>query len=70
MSEGDRRKAVALVDGAAFALVLMSAVTLGLGLVSSNGSRWAIVAFVASVGGLLLLGLSVVRRARTPPSAG
>jgi hypothetical protein len=62
VSEGDRRPAVALVDAAAFAL--------GLGLVSQNGSRLALVALVASIGGMLFLGLGVIRRAGTPPSAG
>ena len=70
MSEGDRRKAVALVDAAAFALILLAAITLGLALVSQNGSRLGIVALVASLGGLLFLGLGVLRRAGTPPSAG
>ena len=70
MSEGDRRKAVAPVDAAAFALILLAAVTLGLALVSQNGSRLGIVALVASLGGLLFLGLGVLRRAGTPPSAG
>ena len=69
MSEGDRRPAVALVDAAAFALILLAAFTLGLGLVSQNGSRWAIVALVASLGGLFFLGLGVVRRSEPLPSS-
>jgi CHASE2 domain-containing sensor protein len=68
MSKGDRRTAVALVDLAAFTLILLAALTLGLGLVSPDGSRLALVALVASIGGLLFLGLGVIRRSGTPPS--
>jgi hypothetical protein len=67
MSKGHRR-GVALVDAAAFALILLAALTLGVGLVSQTGSRWAIIALVASLGGLLFLGLGVVRRAGVSPS--
>jgi len=70
MSKGDRPTAVAPVDLAAFALVLLAALTLGLGLLSPDGSRLTLVALVASIGGLLFLGLGVVRRSRTPPSVG
>lgn len=70
MKEGDRRKAVALVDVAACVLIVLAALTLGLALVSGNGSRLSVVALVGSLGGLLLLGLGVIRRAGTPPSAG
>ena len=69
MSKGDRRSAIALVDTAAFALILLAALTLGVGLVSQAGSRWAIIALVASLGGLLFLGLGVVRPAGVPPSS-
>ena len=69
MRKGDRRSAVALVDAAAFVLILVSALSLGLGLVAENRSKLALVAFVASLGGLLFLGLGVLRRAATPPSA-
>jgi hypothetical protein len=68
MRSGDRH-AVALVDVAAFVLTLLAAVALGLALLSESGSRLGIVALVASLGGLLFLGLGVIRRAATPPFA-
>lgn len=67
---GDRRQAVALVDAAALAFILLAALSLGAGLVSKNGSNLAIVALVASLGGWLFLGLGVVRRSESPPSSG
>ena len=67
---GDRRGAVALLYASAFAMILAAAVALGVGLLSERGTGPALVALVASLGGLLLLGLGVVRRSGRPPSAG
>ena len=70
MSVGDRRSGVALLSIAAFALIVVAAVALGVGLLSSDGLRLPAVALVASCGGLLLLWIGVVRSSGSPPSAG
>jgi hypothetical protein len=59
---------VAPVYVAAFALVSAAAVSLGFGMLSGRGSRLIIVALVSSLGGLLLLGLGVVRSSGARPS--
>lgn len=69
MSHGDRHTGVALLSIAAFALIVVAAVALGIGLLSSDGLRLPAVAFVASAGGLLLLWIGVVRASGSPPSA-
>ena len=53
-----------------FALILTGALALGAGLVLDGGLGPALVAVVASAGGLLLLGLGVIRRSGSPPAAG
>lgn len=68
MSPDERRRAVAPVYGAAFALVAIAAIALGFGLLSGRGSRLIVVALVSSFGGLLLLGLGVVRSSGARPS--
>lgn len=70
MTPGDRDAGVALLFVAAFVLIVVAAVSLGTGLLSGDGLRLPVVAFVASAGGLLLLWLGVVRRSGSPPSAG
>lgn len=70
MTSGDRDAGVALLFVAAFALTVVAAVSLGTGLLSGDGLRLPVVAFVASAGGLLLLWLGVVRRSGSRPSAG
>ena len=70
MSDGDRRTAVATLFVAAFALILAGVVTLGIGLLSDDGPGPALVALVASLGGLLLLGLGVIRRSGSRSAAG
>ena len=71
MTRGDRPAAVALLYASALALILAAAVALGVGLLlSEQGTGPVLVALVACVGGLLLLGLGVVRRSGRPPSAG
>ncbi len=70
MSAGDRRPVVALIDAAAFALILLAALALGLWLVVGNGSKLVLVALVASLGGWLFLGLGTLRRSARPPSSG
>jgi hypothetical protein len=69
VSDGGRR-AVAPLYVAAFALILAAALALGIGVVSDGGLGPALVAVVASAGGLLLLGLGVIRRSGSPPAAG
>ena len=64
------RRAVAPVYAAAVALILTAALALGAGLVLDGGLGPALVAVVASAGGLLLLGLGVIRRSGSPPAAG
>lgn len=68
MSPAPGRRAVAPVYGAAFALVVVAAISLGFGMLSGRGSRLVLVALVASLGGLLLLGLGVVRSSGARPS--
>lgn len=68
MTEGDRRAAVALLYASSFAMILAAAAALGVGLLSEHGTGPVLVALVASLGGLLLLGLGVVRRSGRPPS--
>jgi hypothetical protein len=70
VTSGDRPAAVALLYASAFALILAAAAALGVGLLSEHGSAPVLVGLVASLGGLLLLGLGVVRRSGRPPSAG
>ena len=70
MTAGDRPVAVALLYSTAFALILAAAVALGVGLLSEHETGPVLVALVASLGGLLLLGIGVVRRSGRPPSAG
>ena len=69
MTEGDRRAAVALLYASSFTMILAAAVALGVGLLSEHGAAPVLVALVASLGGLLLLCLGVVRRSGRPPSA-
>lgn len=68
MTQGDRRTAVVLLYASSFAMILAAAVALGVGLLSEHGTGPVLVALVASLGGLLLLGLGVVRRSGRPPS--
>lgn len=69
MSEDDRRAGVALLFVSAFLLIVVAAIALGTGLLSDDGLRLPVVAFVASFGGLLLLWLGVVRCSGSLPSA-
>lgn len=68
MSAAARRRAVASVYAAAFALVVVAAISLGFGMLSDRGTQLILVALVASLGGLLLLGLGVVRSSGARPS--
>ena len=70
VTRGDRSTGPALVFGAAFALIVLAVIALGMSVVSDDGLRLPVVALVASGGGLLLLWLGVVRRSGAPPSAG
>lgn len=71
MISGDRRAAVALIDAASIALILIAAVVLAVGLVVGEGSvRLVLIALVSSLGGLLLLWLGVLRRSGPPSSGG
>ena len=69
MTEGDRHASVALLFVTAFVLIVVAAIALGIGLLSDDGVGLPVVALVASLGGLLLLSLGVVRRPGSPPSA-
>ena len=60
---------VAPLYGAAFALIVVAAVSLGIGLMSDAGVGPALIASVASAGGLLLLALGVLRRSGGSPAA-
>ena len=51
-------------------MILAAALALCVGLMSDHGIGAVLVALVASLGGLLLLGLGIVRRSGRPPSAG
>jgi len=69
MSTGDRRRAVALLYGAALSLILFAALSLGVGLFSSGDhARPALVGLVASGGGLFLLAIGVIRSSRVARS--
>ena len=68
MTSGDRPAAI--LYASSFALTLAAAVALGVGLLSEHGTGSVWVALVASLGGLLLLALGVVRRSDHRPSAG
>jgi hypothetical protein len=70
VTSGDRAAAVVLLYASSFALILGAAVALGVGLLSEHGTGPVLMALVASLGGLLLLGLGVLRRSSRPPSAG
>jgi membrane protein implicated in regulation of membrane protease activity len=70
VSSGDRHPGVALLFVTAFVLIVVAAAALGAGVLSDGGTRLAVVAFVASVGGLLLLWLGVVRSSGSPPAEG
>jgi hypothetical protein len=71
VDEGGGDPGVALLFVTAFVLIIAAAVALGTGLLFDDGLRFPIVALVASVGGVLLLWLGVVRRSGSPPpSAG
>jgi hypothetical protein len=71
VSEGDRRAAVALLYGTALSLIMLAAVALAVGLFSpGDHARSALVALVASGGGLFLLGVGVVRSSRAARSGG
>ncbi len=70
MTAGDRPAAVALLYASAFAMILAAALALGVGLLSERGTGPVLVALVASLGGLLLLALGIVRRSGRPPSSG
>jgi hypothetical protein len=65
-----RHAGVAFLFVTAFASIVAAAIALGAGLVADGGVRLMVFAFVASVGGLLLLWLGVLRRSGPPPSAG
>jgi hypothetical protein len=69
VSAGSHAGSVALLYGMAFGLILVAAVSLGIGLVSDAGFGSAVVALVSSAGGLLLLALGVFRRSGSPPVA-
>lgn len=70
MTGGGRPPAVALLYASAFAMILAAAAALAVGLLSEHGTGPVLVALLASLGGLLLLGLGVIRRSGRPPSAG
>ncbi len=71
MRAGDRRTAVALLYAAAFSLILVAALALGVGLFSTDDhARSALVALVVSCGGLFLLVIGVVRSSRGARSGG
>jgi len=66
VSGADRHASSAVLFGAAFALILTAAMTLAFASVSDgNDTSAPLVALVASVGGLFLLWIGVVRRSRT-----
>jgi membrane protein implicated in regulation of membrane protease activity len=70
VNSGDRHPGVALLFVTAFVLIVVAAAALGAGVLSDGGTRLPVVAFVASVGGLLLLWLGVVRSSGSPPAEG
>jgi hypothetical protein len=71
MNAGDRRAAVALLFGAALSLVMLAALSLGVGLFSDGDhARWALIGLVASGGGLFLLAIGVIRTSRPARSEG
>jgi threonine/homoserine/homoserine lactone efflux protein len=70
VTRGDRSTGLALVFGAALALIVVAVIALGMSVVSDDGLRLPVVALVAAVGGSLLLWLGVVRSSGVPPSAG
>jgi membrane protein implicated in regulation of membrane protease activity len=70
VNSGDRHPRVALLFVTAFVLIVVAAAALGAGVLSDGGTRLSVVAFVASVGGLLLLWLGVVRSSGSPPAEG
>lgn len=70
MTPEDRRGGASLLFATAFLLIVTAAVALGAGSLSDGGVRLPAAAFVASVGGLLLLWLGVIRSSESPPSAG
>jgi hypothetical protein len=70
MNARDRRGAVAFIYLASLMLVAIAGGSLAIGMFASPGGNAVLIALVASVGGLLLLGLGALRSSGRRPSGG